>query len=550
MRCIGPLRFWLTLGIAAVASGGCGSADPFACAKDGTCEIGVLRAGSAVSGVSYETPTYTGRTDADGMFAYKDGETVTFSLGDTSLGEALGKDDVTVFDLVPGAFALTTYSAISRALSQPCHPFVQVLNRAVLLQTLDRDGDPDNGIEISAATAALFEGVNVRFEQYLYSFRRDLAFRSILARANEDGTLEGHGSVRSLAQATAHLYGALGIDSKLFGRDVCELDMGADGTVEATQTTVVDESARVIRDVYDDGADGTPESITTTYYDADGQETRRENDLGADGVADWTSTTEYDEDGNLVRSEYDENADGEPEYSQVSAYDAIGRLVRRQESRTDGSSITTTWAYDDELRTIREELDSDDDVTVDRVVVSVLDDNGFAILREDDLGADGTINDRQMYVYDARGNRTESERDSDGDGMLNSADRTEYNDRCRPTLHTADNDADGVVDQTTTYTYDDNGQQVRYALDSNGDGTEDYVETNEYDDGGNLVLHERDSDANNVVDYRITYTNDASGNVLMTDQDNDANGAADTSQTCTYQAVTEWWVAMSRFLSD
>jgi len=81
---------------------------------------------SAVSGLQYETATQSGVTDADGSFSYQTGESITFSIGGISLP-------------------------------------ARVMNLARLLQTLDTDGDPINGITISDAANASAAGLNVDF---------------------------------------------------------------------------------------------------------------------------------------------------------------------------------------------------------------------------------------------------------------------------------------------------------------------------------------------------------------------------------------------------
>ena len=96
---------------------------------------------SAVSGVSYSTASFSGSTNADGEYLYKEGETVTFRIGDIVFPAVTAKGVLTPLDL-----------AGSTDINDPV-----VINIARLLQTLDEDGNPDNGIVIPelATTAAL-----------------------------------------------------------------------------------------------------------------------------------------------------------------------------------------------------------------------------------------------------------------------------------------------------------------------------------------------------------------------------------------------------------
>lgn len=89
---------------------------------------------SNVAGLSYVSGGQSGVTDSEGRFTYEVGETVTFSVGNVTLGEEIeGKSVVTPVDLVEQG---STRSG-------------PVTNTARLLQALDQDADPSNGITIS-----------------------------------------------------------------------------------------------------------------------------------------------------------------------------------------------------------------------------------------------------------------------------------------------------------------------------------------------------------------------------------------------------------------
>jgi hypothetical protein len=88
---------------------------------------------SPVINITYSTESLSGVTNALGEFDYLAGETVTFSIGDLSFPSAGAAALVTPLDLVG-----------TQDLSNP-----EVLNIVRLLQALDEDGDPDNGITIS-----------------------------------------------------------------------------------------------------------------------------------------------------------------------------------------------------------------------------------------------------------------------------------------------------------------------------------------------------------------------------------------------------------------
>ncbi len=105
---------------------------------------------SAVSGVSYYgDQNSSGITDSTGKFYFKDGEKETFRIGKIILGHvdmtsAPNKTVVTPIDLVngkPKAYDTSDYS----------NP--KVSKMASFLQSLDKDHDPTNGIEIDTSTA-------------------------------------------------------------------------------------------------------------------------------------------------------------------------------------------------------------------------------------------------------------------------------------------------------------------------------------------------------------------------------------------------------------
>ena len=95
---------------------------------------------SPVSNIAYRTSTLQGVTNAAGEFEYVSGERVTFSIGGLDLPSVVAADLITPQDLV--GVGLDEVDNIA------------VINIARLLQSLDADGNPDNGIEISAAAMA------------------------------------------------------------------------------------------------------------------------------------------------------------------------------------------------------------------------------------------------------------------------------------------------------------------------------------------------------------------------------------------------------------
>ena len=117
---------------------------------------------SKVIGVTYTTPSHTGLTDADGTFQFQPGETVTFSIGGIVLGQTIGDSIITPLNLSDTGDVAT------------------VTNMLRLLQTLDADGDPANGITITEAARTRAAGVSLSFDVSESAFAADQALSTYL----------------------------------------------------------------------------------------------------------------------------------------------------------------------------------------------------------------------------------------------------------------------------------------------------------------------------------------------------------------------------------
>jgi uncharacterized protein len=93
-----------------------------------------------VAGLKYQTPTLTGLTNKRGEFRYQSGEAVTFLVGRLVLGTSAGAPRINLAQLV---------NRVAGNIEKLHDP--SVTNLARLLQTLDQDGDSENGIAIAPA---------------------------------------------------------------------------------------------------------------------------------------------------------------------------------------------------------------------------------------------------------------------------------------------------------------------------------------------------------------------------------------------------------------
>lgn len=149
---------------------------------------------SPVSGLNYTTLSSSGVTDANGQFLYHAHETVSFSVGTLSLGSGRGAAQMTPLSITPGATSASDQI---------------VNNKLILLQTLDADGDLNNGIQITEAIRVIVSAnaATINFDQTTTAFRTNLApLMTALNTGNvfTDASFRGARTVRAAAAALAH----------------------------------------------------------------------------------------------------------------------------------------------------------------------------------------------------------------------------------------------------------------------------------------------------------------------------------------------------------
>ena len=232
---------------------------------------------SRVEGLTYLTTSQSGLTDADGTFLYKEGETVTFSIGDLVIGRAPGGDIITPLDLVPDA-------------DDENHPAVTNISR--LIQALDQDGNPDNGIEISASVAAEMPPLTIDFNQPPEHFADSADVAALFNRLNTR-RLFGDESDRHLSTAFAareHL------KKTLYGRwRVIRADRVQPGETENRSVIHYryNPEGHLSREEYDRDGDGVIDATASFSYDDRGRRSIREYDSDNDGVVDGIERYEY-----------------------------------------------------------------------------------------------------------------------------------------------------------------------------------------------------------------------------------------------------------------
>lgn len=166
---------------------------------------------SAVSGLNYATSTQSGVTSLEGEFQYLAGESITFSVGQLELPAVIGAPTITPLDLF-NTDMLTDN---------------RVVNLSSLLQGLDDNSNPDDGISISAAaTVAAPTSTEVDFDVNRDEFVQNVAIINLVSANGTDlpgefdavrhlqESLVGNGDLTvispdewaSISQGTTHMY--------------------------------------------------------------------------------------------------------------------------------------------------------------------------------------------------------------------------------------------------------------------------------------------------------------------------------------------------------
>jgi len=136
---------------------------------------------SAVGNIAFRTESQSGFTNADGEFTYQAGETVTFSIGGIDLPSVTAASVITPLTLVGTLDTSDT----------------AVENISRLLQTLDSDDNPENGISIDGTahdTAELITGIDFSGSDF------DTAVANLIANSGSSRT-----ELVSVSDAIAHL---------------------------------------------------------------------------------------------------------------------------------------------------------------------------------------------------------------------------------------------------------------------------------------------------------------------------------------------------------
>jgi len=212
--------------LALAACGGGGSSSSDTPSNEAVKNTGVFL-DSAVVNIGYRTETLEGVTNSLGEYEYLNGENVIFFIGDLE------------FPVVPATGVVTPLELTeTKDVTNPT-----VVNIMRLLQSLDRDGNLDNGLFItdlakSSATQVDFTLTNSEFES-------SFAVTSLIINAGQDDVVT---ELVDPYAAIAHFSSTIQNNSLM--EEYCEIDSDRYGSIFTTHTN--DCKQKKYRDVYYD----------------------------------------------------------------------------------------------------------------------------------------------------------------------------------------------------------------------------------------------------------------------------------------------------------
>jgi hypothetical protein len=501
-----------------------------------------------VAGLTYTTATQSGITDSTGTFYYKSGETITFSIGNTVIGDTvIAKAVMTPFDLVVGAVLYTTSAQVHHVINDLSRKSSERLslnklsNILTFLQLLDDDATPDNGINIQSGIANLFSGVQINFEKSLYVFEDDKKLRVITHRAVAQGLLST-AKIKSEGYALDHFYSTQNISHNFAIKSLRISDDNADGNPSSINAYTYDVNGKRLTISTDSDADGNPNTIEIYTYDTKGNTVAisLDSDTETNPALNKITTLSYDSNGNLLAVSEDHDADGNPNRITLSTYDSNGNGVEYSyDSDTETNPAPnqlSTLTYDTDGNNLSLIRDTNADGNPNSISFYTYDANGNRLTDSNDIDADSNPNYSSTYIYDLNNNLLKHLYDSDADGNPNIINTYTYDANGNRLTQSQDTDADGTPNSIYSVTYDNNGNELTKSTDSNADGNPSSITTYTYDDNDNVLTKSYDADADGNPDRITTYSYDVSGNRLTYQYDSDADGNPNSIKTYTYDS--------------
>ncbi|MEZ4524690.1 MAG: hypothetical protein R2941_02060 [Desulfobacterales bacterium] len=246
---------------------------------------------SPVAGLEYKTESRSGITDSDGKFSYLDGEMISFTIGDIYLGKTLAKPVITPLDLVDGAADETDAS---------------VTNICRFLQTLDDDGNPDNGIVINESVRRGASGVSVNFSTDVSAFGTDAETQQAVLSLTAF-TSAGQRPLQNAEQARQHFRLSLGISDDS-GSDDSELAENEEAASENPESDTGSEVAQSETGTAEPETNPDVPKIESEPTESDAGSEIGQNEIGAEDETNTSESAANTENSSTNTENADENA--------------------------------------------------------------------------------------------------------------------------------------------------------------------------------------------------------------------------------------------------
>ncbi len=470
---------------------------------------------SGVQGLSYSAlpSKLSGTTQVDGVFEYKDGDTVTFSLGGIELGSIANLDSDSGTAVVT-PLTLAGLGGIED-INEPENG-TRAQNIARILMTLDDDRIADNGIDLTDAVALL---ADVELEIDLSATDLATATAALL-----DAVGLTTGDLFTAQDAIAHLTSSLVDTDGDDEIDLVDTDDDGDGVLDGDDNCQLTSNA---------GQEDTDSDLTGNACDADddGDEILD----GADNCPLVSNADQLDTDGDQSGNACDDDDDGDGVDDDSDAFP----LDPNETTDVDGDEIGDNADTDDDNDEILDgadncplvpnvdQLDTDGDQSGD---VCDTDDDGDEILDEADNCPLISNADQLDTDSDELGNACDT--DDDGDEVLDGSDNCplDANDDQTDTdsdqlgnVCDADDDNDEILDTADNCPITSNTDQLDTDGDQSGNACDD-------DDDGDEVLDAADNCLLISNADQLDTDGDQLGNACDTDDDGD--GVLDDADNC------------------
>lgn len=526
-----------------------------------------------IQGLNYKTSSGSGLTDSQGRFHYKEGEDITFSLGDMEITTISARSRVSIEHWLGDSLPTNENQLLTVLDNQATHSeFHQQFNLLYFLANLDNDQDTSNGINVTQwqDKATFSINSNLQITQFALNELPGLLQQYNLNKIN-------------LGNFASHLFSLEGISFPFHLLTESKSDSNNDGVFNSQLIYEYNEEAQRTLYTNTDLTNGCVTREDSSEYDDNGKEVitkyinRRwnSNNETCDLIRLTKSEYAYHENGKQTRDYYtqDSNGDGNINLSTLKTqdYDSEGNLIKYQEQKDDDGdgnpdSITTT-SYSFRNQGLEKDILITQDTNGDGELNSIysetqyLDNNGNVIrkeiVRDEDNNPDTPVI-KESYIYDYSEDNEylgyTHLKDSDNDNIIDRRYKItyEYNaDGLQISSHSetdydGDNDGSTAADASSTSgnEYDESGKKI-FNFDfyySNPEKTSGNRQERsyDYDSNGNRTYYQTKSATNITGDWDRIYTYyntyDNLGNVLTEreEKDNDGDGVTDSVQTTQY----------------